>query len=250
MSINQRQSEIRKAHELTHGKLLAPNAIEIWGWGTPAGLERARRRTELLIERASIQSGMKVLEFGCGTGMFSRRIAATGAVLTAVDLSPELIAEAQKESHPSVSFQIGDIEMLPFHDATFNAVIGSSVLHHVKVEKALMEAFRVLKPGMSIAFAEPNMLNPQIAIQKNIPFIKRKLGDSPDETAFFRWPMARLLKRLGFTDIVVDPYDFLHPAIPQKFIPLAIKITHLLEATPLIREIAGSIILSARKPTV
>ena len=62
--------------------------------------------------------------------------------------------------------------------------------------------------------------------------------------------MARLLKRLGFIDIVVDPYDFLHPAIPQKFIPLAIKITHLLEATPLIREIAGSIILSARKPTV
>jgi ubiquinone/menaquinone biosynthesis C-methylase UbiE len=250
LSINQKQSEIRKAHELAHGKLLAPNAVEIWGWGTPAGLERARRRTELLIERAAIHSDMKVLEFGCGTGMFSRRFAATGAVLTAIDLSPELVAEAKRESNPNVSFQIGDIEMLPFNDATFDAVIGSSVLHHVHVEKALMEAFRVLKPGRNIAFAEPNMLNPQIAVQKNIPYIKRKLGDSPDETAFFRWPMTRLLKRLGFIDIIVDPYDFLHPAIPQKLIPLANKIAHMLEATPLIREIAGSIILSAHKPSV
>jgi ubiquinone/menaquinone biosynthesis C-methylase UbiE len=241
-------TDLRKDHERAHGKFLAPHAVEIWGWGTPAGSERARRRTELLIERASIQPGMKVLEFGCGTGMFSRRIATTGALLTAIDLSPDLIAEAQKESNPNITFQIGDIEMLPFVDATFDAVIGSSVLHHVQVEKALMNAFRVLKPGRMIAFAEPNMLNPQIAIQKNIPYIKRKMGDSPDETAFFRWPMARLLKRLGFIDIVVDPYDFLHPAIPQKFIPLAKKITHILEATPLIREIAGSIILSARKP--
>jgi len=240
--------ELRKNHELAHGKLLAPNAVEIWGWATPAGLERARRRTELLIERSSIKPGMKVLEFGCGTGMFSRRIAAAGAMLTAIDLSPDLIAEAKKESNPNITYQIGDIEMLPFTDTTFDAVIGSSVLHHVQVEKALKNAFRVLKPGRMIAFAEPNMLNLQIAIQKNVPYIKRRMGDSPDETAFFRWPMARLLKQLGFIDIVVDPYDFLHPAIPRKFVPAAKKLTYILEAIPLIREIAGSIIISARKP--
>jgi 2-polyprenyl-3-methyl-5-hydroxy-6-metoxy-1,4-benzoquinol methylase len=238
----------RKDHERAHGKLLAPNAVEIWGWGTPAGLERAQRRTELLIERAFIKPGMKVLEFGCGTGMFSRRLAEAGAILTAIDLSPDLIAEAQKEPNPNITYQIGDIEALPFSDAAFDAVIGSSVLHHVQVEKALKNAFRVLKPGSMIAFAEPNMLNPQIAVQKNIPYIKRKMGDSPDETAFFRWPMARLLKNLGFIDIVVDPYDFLHPAVPRKFIPVAKKLTYILESIPLIREIAGSIIISARKP--
>jgi SAM-dependent methyltransferase len=241
--------DLRKDHERSHGKFLAPNAVEIWGWGTPAGLERAKRRTELLIERALIKPGMKVLEFGCGTGMFSRRFAEGGALLTAIDISPDLIAEAQKESSPNIAYQIGDIEMLPFADSVFDAVVGSSVLHHVQVEKALKNAFRVLKPGKMIAFAEPNMLNPQIAIQKNIPYIKRKMGDSPDETAFFRWPMARLLKNLGFIDIVVDPYDFLHPAIPHKFISAAKKLTFVLETIPLIREIAGSIIISARKPT-
>jgi SAM-dependent methyltransferase len=241
-------AEMIKDHERAHGKFLAPNAIEIWGWGTPAGIERASRRTKLLIERASITPGMKVLEFGCGTGMFSRRIAATGAILTSIDLSPDLITEAKKESDPNITFQIGDIESLPFPDAVFDAVIGSSVLHHVRVEKALGQAFRVLKPGKKIAFAEPNMMNPQIAVQKNIPFIKRRMGDSPDETAFFRWPMARLLKRLGYIDIVVEPYDFLHPSIPPKIIPAAKKAAKFLESVPLIREIAGSIIISARKP--
>ncbi len=53
------QVDLRKDHERAHGKFLAPNAVEIWGWGTPAGLERARRRAELLIERASIKPGMK-----------------------------------------------------------------------------------------------------------------------------------------------------------------------------------------------
>ncbi len=180
--------------------------------------------------------------------MFSRRIAAAGALLTAIDLSPDLITEALKEQGPNVAYQIGDIEMLPFSDAAFDAVVGSSVLHHVQVEKALTNALRVLRPGGMIAFAEPNMLNPQIAIQKNIPYIKRKMGDSPDETAFFRWPMARLLKKLGFIDIVVNPYDFLHPATPKKFIPFAKKVTYMLESIPIVREIAGSIILSARKP--
>jgi len=35
-------------------------------------------------------------------------------------------------------------------------------------------------------FAEPDMLNPQITLQKNIPALKRRLGDTPDETAFSR----------------------------------------------------------------
>jgi ubiquinone/menaquinone biosynthesis C-methylase UbiE len=240
--------DLRKEHERIHGKFLVPNAIEIWGWGTPAGLERARRRTELLIERAAIRKGMEVLEYGCGTGMFSRLIAETGAVLTAVDLSPDLITEAKKDPRVNISFHVGDIESLVFPDASFDAIVGSSVLHHVNVDKALNEAFRVLKGGKYIAFAEPNMLNPQIAIQKNIPYIKRKMGDSPDETAFFRWSMARLLKKLGFSEIIVNPYDFLHPAIPPRFIPFAQKLARVLEITPLIREIAGSIILSARKP--
>ena len=96
--------------------------------------------------------------------------------------------------------------------------MGSSVLHHLEIKEALRDIYRVLKPGGTIYFTEPNMLNPQIAIQKNIPWIKRKLGDSPDETAFFRWPLRRLLERTGYRDVRIDPFDFLHPKTPVALI--------------------------------
>ncbi len=238
----------RKAHEIQHGKFLAPNAVEIWGWGTPAGQERAKRRSSLLIEYAYIGSATKVLEFGCGTGLFSRQIAASGAMLESIDLSPDLIEEARKASSLNITFRVGDIESLAYPSGTFDAVVGSSVLHHVDFVKSLKEAFRVLKPGGRIAFAEPNMLNPQIALQKNVPFIKRRMGDSPDETAFFRWRVRKNLQAIGFEEIIVKPHDFLHPAIPSSLISFVKKCNSVLESTPLIREIAGSLLIAARKP--
>ncbi len=238
----------RKEHERAHGKFLAPRALEIWGWSTEAGKERARRRTELILEHARIRDCNLVLEYGCGTGMFSRFFAQTGIKLTAIDISPELIDEAQKEPRGNIVFQVGDVESLSFSDASFDAVIGNSVLHHVDVEQALSEAFRVLKPGRFIAFAEPNMMNPQIALQKNIPSLKRKMGDSPDETAFFRWQAVRFLRRSGFKDIQVQPFDFLHPSIPQKMISMVQRMGECIESLPLLKEFAGSLILSGRKP--
>lgn len=241
-------ANLRKEHEICHGKFLAPNAVEIWGWGTVAGIERAKRRTQLLIDFARLQKGMKVLEFGCGTGMFSRRLAETNAIFFSIDISPELILEAKKEPHSNITFSIGDIETLDYSNESFDAVVGSSVLHHVDVDKTMAETYRVLKPGGSIAFAEPNMLNPQIALQKNIPYIKKKMGDSPDETAFFRWQAKHFLKRAGFIDIVIKPFDFLHPAIPSALIVPVKKIGEWLERLPVVKEIAGSLIISGRKP--
>jgi SAM-dependent methyltransferase len=242
-------SEVRKGHELEHGRFLAPNAVEIWGWGTPAGRERAIRRTNLILEHARIRPGMNVLEFGCGTGLFSRKLAASGANVVSIDLSPDLIEEAKKEPITNVRYVVGDIESLDFSANSFDAVVGSSVLHHVDFTKALTEAYRVLKSGGRVAFAEPNMLNPQIALQKNVPFIKRRLGDSPDETAFFRWTIRRTLEEIGFTDIFIKPHDFLHPAIPTSFIPFVKDCGNILEAIPIIREIAGSLLFAGTKPT-
>jgi ubiquinone/menaquinone biosynthesis C-methylase UbiE len=84
---------------------------------------------------------------------------------------------------------------MTFENRRFDYILGSSVLHHLDIEKAISEIYRVLKDGGIIAFTEPNMMNPQIALQKNIPYLKRKLGDSPDETVFFRWKISKLLKK-------------------------------------------------------
>jgi SAM-dependent methyltransferase len=105
----------------------------------------------------------------------------------------------------------------------------------------------VLKPGGTIYFTEPNMLNPQIAIQKNVPWVKRKLGDSPDETAFFRWPLRRLLEDTGYREVRVDPFDFLHPKIPVSLVDRMDAMGRFLEAMPVMSELAGSLYIRAVK---
>ena len=161
---------------------------------------------------------------------------------------PELINEARKViTSANVFFKIDNAYAMSFPEESFDHVVGSSVLHHLEIRKALSEIFRVLKPGGSIAFTEPNMMNPQIAIQKNIPSIKKRMGDSPDETAFFKWQIKRLLAQAGFNSIEVIPFDFLHPAVPPRLIGTIKWMGHVAERIPLIRGIAGSLYITAIK---
>jgi hypothetical protein len=121
------------------------------------------------------------------------------------------------------------------------------VLHHLEVEQSLRRIRALLPSGGAMAFAEPNMLNPQIAIQKNIPAIKKRLGDSPDETAFIRWPLQRWLQQAGFQEVRITPFDFLHPRLPAALIARVEALGAILEKTPIICEIAGSLFIRALK---
>lgn len=236
----------RLDNEIRHGARIAANPGAIWNWESPAGRLRWQRRCAMLA--AHVTPAMRVLELGCGAGYYTRELARTGAEICAIDISPDLLELARQEVQSErVSFVRTNAYAMEFGDDSFDSVIGSSVLHHLDLERAVAEIRRVLKPGGTMVFTEPNMLNPQIMLQKNIPWLKRRLGDSPDETAFFRWPLARLLRRYGFRDIRVEPFDFLHPAIPPALIPLGERLNRLCEGLPLVREIAGSLFIRARK---
>jgi SAM-dependent methyltransferase len=237
----------RIAKEIEHGRFLAGHdAGEIWNWEGPAGRLRWVRRVKMLT--GHLGPGMNVLELGCGTGYFTRELARSGAEIVAIDVSPELLDIAKSNcSAPNVRYEIQDAGALSYSDAMFDSVVGSSVLHHLEIKEALQEIYRVLKPGGAIYFTEPNMLNPQIAIQKNVPWVKRKLGDSPDETAFFRWSLRRLLEQTGFRDVRIDPFDFLHPKTPIALIDGLNPFGRFLEKVPVIAEFAGSLYIRAVK---
>jgi len=237
----------RITKEIQHGRFLAKHgAEEIWNWESPAGRQRWQRRVQML--SGHLRLGMTVLEIGCGTGYFTRELTRRGADIVAIDVSPDLLEIAKaKYSAPNVRYEIQNAYSLTYADAMFDSVVGSSILHHLEIEEALREIYRVLKPGGTVYFTEPNMLNPQIAMQKNIPWIKRRLGDSPDETAFFRWPLRRLLEQTGYRDVRIDPFDFLHPKTPVPLIDRLNALGRFLENMPGISEFAGSLYIRAVK---
>ncbi len=238
----------RLQNEVEHGKFLArEGAGEVWNWESPAGKKRWQRRVKMLT--AHLKPSDKVLEIGCGTGYFTKEIVKTGVSVTAIDISPELLTIAEEDiKDKNVTFVIENAYEMSFEDNSYDSIVGSSVLHHLDIEKAVSEMYRVLKPGGTIFFTEPNMMNPQIALQKNIPALKRKLGDSPDETAFFRWSLNKLLKKTGFNDITIKPFDFLHPAVPGSLIPIVSTFGETVEKIPVLKEIAGSLYITAKKP--
>jgi len=177
--------------------------------------------------------------------MFAR----SGAQIVAVDISPELLEKARERGLPEaqVRFLAKPFEQCDV-DGPFDAVIGSSILHHLDIRPALAKILALLKPGGAMCFAEPNMVNPQILIQKNVPWIRERLGDSPDETAFIRWPLRRLLLRTGFESVAITPFDWLHPATPRPLIGTVSATGMLLEKTPILKEFAGSLLIRACRP--
>lgn len=240
----------REKHELKHGEMLAASDTETaWGWGTKAGRLRAERRANLIAEGGRLGPGRRVLEIGCGTGMFASLFAASGCRLTALDLSPDLLRKARERRLPTdrVEFVEGNFETYPF-PCQFDAVIGSSILHHLNMNQAAPILFRLLKPGGRLSFAEPNMLNPQVFLERTLWFIRPLFWYvSPDETAFVRWSLRRQLERAGFVDIQIVPFDWLHPSIPGGWISAVKKIERVFERLSGIREFAGSLAISARR---
>lgn len=238
----------RATHEVEHGKFLAKGDTErIWGWATAAGRLRAQRRANLIATGARLSPGVRVLEVGCGTGMFTEMFAEYGAYIVAVDISEDLLTKAKERNLPAykvrfVEKRFEDCDM----DGPFDAIIGSSILHHLALPEALPVIFRLLKPNGVMSFAEPNMLNPQVWAERTFsrlfPYV------SPDETAFIRCKLKNTLREAGFQNIEIVPFDWLHPSVPRPLIGLVSKMGHMLEKTWFLREFSGSLYIKAVRP--
>jgi SAM-dependent methyltransferase len=240
----------RIAREIEHHRRIAGHAEEIWNWDSPAGSHRADRRARLFVEKGGLRPGVRVLELGCGTGVFLGRVAACGASITGIDLSPDLLAQARTRMAAAANVRLvrGNAEQMPFPDRSFEAVYGSSILHHLDLERSLAEVLRVLQPGGRLVFAEPNILNPQVLVMFRVDAVKERFGVSPDEMAFSRFRVRKVLRRLGCDDLRVAPFDFVHPWVPARWIASVASLGRGLEALPLVREIAGSLLITGCKP--
>jgi SAM-dependent methyltransferase len=100
----------------------------------------------------------RILDYGCGHGMAAVVLARRGARITGFDLSAGYVAEAQARAWANgvaVDFTQADAEELPFPDASFDAVWGSAILHHLDLKRAGRELHRILKPDGVAVFCEP-----------------------------------------------------------------------------------------------
>jgi trans-aconitate 2-methyltransferase len=104
------------------------------------------KMAEDLLGLLGAKPGEKILDIGCGTGHMTAKIAESGALVTGLDRSPEMIQQAQA-AYPGIRFEVGDAMMIPL-DGPFDAVFSNATLHWIKEpERTVAEISRLLKPG-------------------------------------------------------------------------------------------------------
>jgi SAM-dependent methyltransferase len=130
-----------------------------------AGRDAHDRYDELVA--AAARPGASVLEYGCGPGGRAVALARVGARVHGIDISPVAIelarASAKREGvAPNTTFSVMDAEALDVPAASVDVVCGTSILHHLDLERAYREVARVLRPTGTAIFLEPLGHNPAI----------------------------------------------------------------------------------------
>ena len=102
---------------------------DVWSLGA---YERLAARfgpvQDQLVERLKISPGERVLDVATGTGEVAARAARTGAIVTAVDISEPMLEKARRraeEAKVDITFDLGDVEYLPYEDACFDVVLSN-----------------------------------------------------------------------------------------------------------------------------
>lgn len=100
-----------------------------------------------LLDAAGVSPGKKVLDIATGAGYAAAAAAARGATVSGMDFSPAQVALARRK-YPTIEFDEGDMEALPYADGYYDAVVMNfGLLHSLRPERVVAEAFRVIKPG-------------------------------------------------------------------------------------------------------
>jgi SAM-dependent methyltransferase len=186
---------------------------ELWstdpeGWATAAE-GRILPLYERVLETLQPLPGSRLLDAGCGTGLFAELAVRSGAHVIGLDAARGLVEHARRR-HPMADYVVEDLERMPFDAASFDVVTAfNSVLYAHGPRRALAEIARVVTPrgsavitvGVGPEQAESAALVNPLARPDHVPDISRL--DLADEAT----TRAALLDA-GFASVTTNDIAF------------------------------------------
>ncbi|MEK7354293.1 MAG: class I SAM-dependent methyltransferase [Chloroflexota bacterium] len=163
-----------------------PERYDQW-FTTPIGKLVRESEGKLIIDLLHPGAGERILDAGCGTGVFTLDFLVAGARVVGLDISvPMLNLAIRKTAGYDFSALRGDMEHLPFKDNSFDKAVSVTALEFIANGRgAVNELFRVTRPGGWVVVATLNSLSPWAARRR----AKTESGQRHIlEGAFFRSP--------------------------------------------------------------
>ncbi len=198
-----------------------------------------------------LPKGGFLLDLGCGTGLFVREYVETGGRAVGLDISPKMVGKAQQRCRES-GFVVGTADVLPFRDNTFDALASLLAFSYVPdPEGMLKEAYRVLKPGGSIAICTlgHNIFTSAVPViyqvGEKVGLKKVGVGDF-GEHYYSEKEIRDLLAGAGFVDVDTNRCSFAHLALRGPVFRLARSVEPFVEEH--IPYLAYNVCGSGRKP--
>src|SRR5262245_58691090 len=162
--------------------------------------ESSQRLVDAFVRLSGLPPGARVADLGCGSGSFTHLLARAGYECVGLDISPKLV-ELGRRKYPGIEFIEGDVEHLPFPDASLDGVLLSGVVHHLPdPSPCAAEVFRVLRPGGKFVAFDPNRMNPYMWLYRDhaSPFYS-SVGVTENERPVLARAVAEVFGRAGFT---------------------------------------------------
>lgn len=179
-------------------------------WMSPEMIEKYERSTAALVRKHTPKGGT-ILDAGCAMAGLFTWLPANRFRLVGLDLSASYL-EVARELVPAAEFAEGNIEQMPFEDASFDTVVTTDVLEHVlHLDDTLRELLRVLRPGGKLIARVPIEESLGAYLEPDYPYYYAHLRrfDEPDLillfTRCFRCEVVETLRVTvdGFVDINV-----------------------------------------------
>jgi ubiquinone/menaquinone biosynthesis C-methylase UbiE len=187
------------------------------------------------LSELALPSAARALEVGCGTGAVTRALSELASVreVIGVDPSPIFVEKARElgRSLPHLSFRTGDARAIPFADGSFDLVLFHTTLCHIPdPEKALQEAWRVLRAGGWLAVFDGDYVTVTVAIHAFDPLQRAVDAMVANflENPWLARRLAYILRAMGFSVTSVRSHGYTQTTDPEYMLTIVDRGAELL----------------------
>lgn len=212
----------------------------------PIAEDRMLWRAQTFRHMVHLLPGQTILELGCGEGIFTCqlvRVSRGENPITAVTFASDTNRPADLPAQ--VAFLNVSSLPGPLEERRFDFIVAMDLLDRRNCVSVLQDVYEFLNPGGKVLFYESNPWNVVLKLRRSLSGF---FGRRDPRSLLSRPQLYELMSEVGFIRVFSVYNDFVYPPLTRRLAWLFRNLSIVLENAPVVRTLAGSILVQAQKP--